>query len=42
MRRQTGHLAPPDSDVLEQLRIRNPHWAQQIEQALEAVGTPRR
>jgi hypothetical protein len=28
-----GQLTPPDSDVLEQLRIRNPHWAQKIADA---------
>jgi len=42
-----GQLAPPDSDGLEpgdgldQLRIRNPHWGQHMDQALEAVGAPR-
>jgi len=36
-----GQLAPPDSDVLEQLRIRNPHWAQQMDQALRGVGALR-
>jgi tetratricopeptide (TPR) repeat protein len=35
-------LAPPESDVLEQLRIRNPHWARQMDQVLGAVGGPPR
>jgi TolB-like protein len=30
-------LATPDSDVLEQLRIRNPHWAHEIAEALRAA-----
>ena len=33
-------LAPPDSDVLEQLRIRNPHWAQKVAEALKTVVAP--
>ena len=36
--RQLGQLEQPDSDVLEQLRIRNPHWAEEIEASLKAAA----
>ena len=42
-----GQMAPPDSDGLEpsdgleQLRIRNPHWGLQMDQAIKASGEPR-
>jgi len=32
--------APQDSDGLEQLRIRNPHWAEKMAEALKAVAAP--
>jgi hypothetical protein len=34
---QAAQLAPPDSDVLEQLRIRNPSWAGHIAATLRAA-----
>lgn len=35
---QANQLAPPDSDVLEQLKIRNPSWAERILTTLRAAG----
>jgi TolB-like protein len=35
---QANQLAAPDSDVLEQLKIRNPSWAERILTTLRAAG----
>ena len=35
---QMHQLDKPDSDGLEQLRVRNPQWAQDISAALRKVG----
>jgi TolB-like protein len=37
---QATRLAPPESDVLEQLKIRNPRWAERIAVMLRAAGVP--
>jgi hypothetical protein len=31
-------LEKPESDNLEQLKIRNPHWAEEIARALHSAG----
>lgn len=38
MRRQFAHLETPASDLFDQRRVPNPHWAQNIAEALEAAG----
>jgi predicted Zn-dependent protease len=37
---QMRQLEKPESDVLEQLKIRNPHWADEIARALRSAGAP--
>ena len=37
---QMRQLEKPESDVLEQLKIRNPHWAEEIARALHSAGMP--
>jgi TolB-like protein len=37
---QMRRLDKPESDVLEQLKIRNPQWAEEIARVLRAAGAP--